>query len=302
MTTESNDLVATVIVADPALLEPSAARLRAALADAGARPAESAALGPDACDIVFGGLTLDTARGLAATLTEGMPADIGIQPAAGRRKSLLVADMDSTMITVECVDELADFAGLKPQVARITEAAMRGELDFADALVERVALLADMPVATLEQCFSERVRAMSGAETLIRTMAAAGAKTVLVSGGFTFFTERVARMLGFSRQVANRLEIADDRLTGRVLPPIVDSATKLETLRAEAAGAGLQTAQIMAVGDGANDIPMIEAAGLGVAFRAKPTATEAADVAIRHGDLTALLYLQGFRRDDFRSA
>lgn len=299
---DSTGLVATVIVADSACLDAATTRLRAALEDAGALMGDTAPLGPDACDSPFDGLSLPDARRIAATLADDMPADIGIQPVAGRRKSLLVADMDSTMITVECVDELADFAGIKPQVARITEAAMRGELDFADALRERVALLADMPVEMLERCFAERVRAMPGAEMLIRTMGDAGARTVLVSGGFTFFTERVASMLGFSRQVANRLEIANGALTGQVLPPIVDSATKLATLRAEAEEAGLTPAQVMAVGDGANDIPMIKEAGLGVAYRAKPTAVAAADVAIRHGDLTALLYLQGYRRDAFRSA
>lgn len=301
MSIDSTGLVATVIVSDSELLDAATARLRAALDDAGALLGETAPLGPDACDSPVDGLSLPDARRIAATLADDMPADIGIQPVAGRRKCLLVADMDSTMITVECVDELADFAGLKPQVARITEAAMRGELDFADALRERVALLADMPVETLERCFAERVRAIPGAEMLIRTMGDAGARTVLVSGGFTFFTERVAAMLGFSRQVANRLEIVNGKLTGQVRPPIVDSATKLATLHAEAEGAGLAMQQVMAVGDGANDIPMIKEAGLGVAYRAKPTAAAAADVAIRHGDLTALLYLQGYRRDAFRA-
>ncbi len=200
------------------------------------------------------------------------------------------------MITVECIDELADFAGLKTQVAAVTEAAMRGELDFAAALDARVALLAGMDAGMIDRCRSERVRAMPGAATLVRTMRATGARTVLVSGGFTVFAEPVAAEIGFDIAIANRLDVADGVVTGTVARPIVDAATKVATLERERAALGLAPEAVLAVGDGANDIPMIRAAGLGVAYYAKPRTAAAAAARIDHGDLTALLWAQGIPR------
>ena len=235
----------------------------------------------------------DARRAVEAT---GIRADVFVQPAATRAKRLIIADMDSTMITVECIDELADYAGIKPQIAAVTEAAMRGELDFAEALDARVALLEGLPAAAIDQCHAERVRLMSGARTLVRTMHARGSHSVLVSGGFTAFADRVGEAIGFAKVVANTLIIAGDRLAGTVAKPIVDSDTKLRTLRAEAAAHGIPIAATLAVGDGANDIPMIEAAGLGVAYHAKPKTEAAAAAAVRYGDLTTLLYAQGIAR------
>jgi phosphoserine phosphatase len=225
--------------------------------------------------------------------------DVVVQPAAGRAKQLLVADMDSTMITVECIDELADYAGIKPQIAAVTERAMRGELDFEAALDARVALLRDLDAGMIDRCYTERVRLMAGARELIQTMRAHGARTVLVSGGFTVFADRVAAVIGFDRAVSNTLEIADGRLAGTVARPIVGAATKVETLIAERDALGLPVAAVMAVGDGANDIPMIQAAGLGVAYRAKPKTAAAAAARIDACDLTALLYAQGYARHDW---
>ena len=225
--------------------------------------------------------------------------DVVIQPEEHRLKRLLVADMDSTMITVECIDELADYAGLKAEVAAITERAMQGELDFEAALDARVRLLADMPTETIDRCRKERVRIMPGARTLVRTMKARGATCILVSGGFTRFADPVAAEIGFDRVVANVLEIEDDRLTGAVSRPIVGAAAKLQVLMDTAAELGIPLEETMAVGDGANDIPMIEAAGLGVAYHAKPAAAAAADARIEHNDLTALLYAQGIPRSEW---
>lgn len=235
-------------------------------------------------------------------LREAVPAvDVVVQPAIAREKKLLIADMDSTMITVECIDELADYAGLKPEIAEVTERAMRGELDFAAALDARVALLKGLDEGAIDRCLAERVTDTPGAATLVKTMRARGATTVLVSGGFTRFAEPVGARLGFERVIANRLEIADARLTGTVEKPIVDSATKERTLRAVAAERGLGLAETLAVGDGANDLPMIRAAGLGVAYRAKPIVAAAAAARVEHGDLTALLWAQGICRAEWVS-
>jgi phosphoserine phosphatase len=200
--------------------------------------------------------------------------------------------MDSTMITVECIDELADYAGIKPQIADITERAMRGELDFAGALHERVALLKGLADEAIDQCRSERVKIMPGAKALVRTMKARGAATLLVSGGFTRFTGPVAEEIGFDSAVANVLEIADGALVGTVTVPIVDASRKRAELEAAIEG-GIDRALTLAVGDGANDIPMIQGAGLGVAYHAKPKTREAAAAEIVHGDLSVLLYAQG---------
>jgi len=206
------------------------------------------------------------------------------------------------MITVECIDELADYAGIKAEIAAVTEAAMRGELDFEAALDARVALLRDLDAGAIDRCRAERVRIMPGAKQLVRTMKAHGARAVLVSGGFTVFAEPVAAEIGFDVAIANRLGIADGRLDGRVARPIVDAATKLATIDAERAALGLEVADTLAVGDGANDIPMIQAAGLGVAYHAKPRTAAAAGARIDHGDLTTLLWAQGYPRSSWVEA
>jgi phosphoserine phosphatase len=219
--------------------------------------------------------------------------DICVQHFDHRRKMLLVSDMDSTMITVECIDELADYAGIKAEIAAVTERAMLGELDFAEALHARVALLAGLDEHVIDTCLAERVRQMPGAEILVRTMRGWGAHTLLVSGGFTRFADPVAASIGFVEARANMLDIVDGRLTGKVSGTIVDAQVKRAELLARQSDCGLVLQQTLAVGDGANDIPMIEAAGLGVSYHAKPKAEAAAHFAVRHNDLTALLYAQG---------
>ena len=214
-------------------------------------------------------------------------------------KSLLVADMDSTMIGQECIDELADYAGVKPEVAAITERAMRGELDFAAALAERVALLEGLEAGVIARCLAERVRLNPGAATLVRTMRAKGAETLLVSGGFTAFVASVAAEAGFDRFAANVLEIADGRLTGRVEGRIVDSAFKRQALVDARERLGLARDAVLAVGDGANDAPMIEEAGLGIAYRAKPALARVADAQLKYHDLDALLWAQGIPRAEW---
>ncbi|MBB3980956.1 phosphoserine phosphatase [Sphingobium fontiphilum] len=260
------------------------------LREAGCAPGDALWLDEGkAADLFFAN---DPVAARAALTDVGDKVDVVVQPVGGREKKLLIADMDSTMITVECIDELADYAGIKPQIAEITERAMRGELDFEGALHGRVALLKGLPDSAIDQCREERVVIMPGAKALVRTMKARGARTLLVSGGFTRFTGPVAEEIGFDAAVANVLEIADGALLGTVTRPIVDAARK----RAELEGAiasGIDRALTMAVGDGANDIPMIEGAGLGVAYHAKPKTRAAAHAEIVHGDLSALLYAQG---------
>jgi phosphoserine phosphatase len=225
--------------------------------------------------------------------------DVVVQPAEGREKKLLVADMDSTMITVECIDELADYAGIKTQIAAVTEAAMRGELDFAAALDARVALLKGLEEAVIDRCLAERVTIMAGAKALVRTMRARGAEAILVSGGFTRFAEPVAREIGFDRAIANVLDIGAVALTGTVAKPIVDSSTKERTLIEARTRLGLENHETLAVGDGANDLAMIRLAGLGVAYHAKPVVAAAAGARIDDNDLTALLYAQGIPRAEW---
>lgn len=222
--------------------------------------------------------------------------DVVVQPAATRVKRLLVADMDSTIIGQECIDELADYAGFKPEVAAITERAMQGDLDFAAALTERVALLRGLPVATIADCLAERIRPNPGAATLVKTMRAHGALTVLVSGGFTDFVGPIAAQVGFDDYRANVLARDGDRLAGTVEGGIVDSAVKRAVLIAERTRLGLAVPDVMALGDGANDLPMVEEAGLGVAYRAKPVLAAAADARLDHHGLDALLWAQGIPR------
>ena len=270
--------------------------ISAALAALG-QPAELRWIEPGkACDLR---LSADP-HATRATLEGLLPGvDVVVQPETHRRKKLLVADMDSTMITIECIDELADYAGIKPQMAAVTERAMRGELDFEAALDARVALLKGLDARVIDRCHAERVRIMPGAKALVRTMAAHGARAVLVSGGFTVFADRVAEEIGFHRALSNILGLADGALSGTVARPIVGAQTKRETLEAERAALGLSAAEILAVGDGANDIPMIEAAGLGVAYHAKPKTAAAAHARIDHNDLTALLYAQGYAKAEW---
>lgn len=225
--------------------------------------------------------------------------DVVIQPADNRKKRLFVADMDSTMIEQECVDELADFIGLKEHVAKITERAMRGEIDFPPALRERVALLKDLPAAVIDDVLQKHIRFMPGGRTLVMTMKKHGAYTCLVSGGFTLFTEKVAASIGFDEHRGNRLVIENGKLSGKVEEPILGSEAKLAALKELSAKLKIGLQETLAVGDGANDLPMLRAAGLGVAYRAKPAVATEAAAKIEHGDLTALLYLQGYRREEF---
>jgi phosphoserine phosphatase len=253
-------------------------------------------LAPDiACELAT--TRADAATIAAATLGD-LPVDRVVLPAGDRLKRLLVSDMDSTIITVECIDEIADFAGVKSAVADITRRAMNGELDFAAALRARAALLEGLPETVLEQVMTERVRLTPGARTLVTTLRARGATTALVSGGFTFFTQRVAALCGFDVHEANVLEARDGRLTGRVLEPIRGADAKLATFERLRVSKGLSAEACAAVGDGANDLPMLRAAGLGVGYRAHPSV--AAEVTnLRHTDLTGVLYLMGIRRAAF---
>jgi phosphoserine phosphatase len=229
----------------------------------------------------------------------GRPVDVVIQPIATRRKRLFVADMDSTMIGQECIDELADYAGLKQHVAAITERAMRGEIAFEPALRERVALLEDLPVAVVDEVIEKRITLTAGGRALVATMRHNGGYTCLVSGGFTLFTGRVAAMVGFDEHRGNTLIVDAERFAGRVAEPILGREAKLATLVELRERLGLAPHETLAAGDGANDLAMIEAAGLGVAYHAKPKVAEAAHARIDHGDLTALLYLQGYPRAEF---
>ena len=228
-----------------------------------------------------------------------LPIDVVVQPIATRRKKLFLADMDSTMIGQECIDELADFAGLKDHVAEITERAMRGEIEFEPALRERVALLKGMPVGVVDEVLAERITPTPGGRALVATMRAHGAYTCLISGGFTLFTSPVAAKIGFQENRANELIVRDGKFTGEVKEPILGRATKLATLIELIESFDLDDIDTMVAGDGANDLGMIENAGLGVAYHAKPAVAAAAAARIDYGDLTALLYAQGYRREEF---
>src|SRR5512138_328139 len=228
-----------------------------------------------------------------------LPIDIVVQPVAARRKKLFLADMDSTMIGQECIDELADFAGLKAHVAGITERAMRGEIEFEPALRERVALLKGMPVTVVDEVLAKRITPTPGGRELVMTMRAHGAYTCLISGGFTLFTTAVAAKIGFQENRANELIVRDGKFSGEVKEPILGRAAKLQTLIDLTESFDLDDIDTLVTGDGANDLGMIQNAGLGVAYHAKPAVAAAAAARIDHGDLTALLYAQGYRREEF---
>ncbi|AZO13915.1 phosphoserine phosphatase SerB [Mesorhizobium sp. M2A.F.Ca.ET.043.05.1.1] len=253
-----------------------------------------------ACDLVLpqtpdiGEMTANLRAALASE-----PVDVIVQPAEGRRKKILLADMDSTMIDQECIDELADEIGVKDHVAAITARSMNGEIAFEPALRERVALLKGLDTAVVDRIIANRLTLAAGGRALVQTMRANGAWTALVSGGFDVFTSRIAEMLGFQENRANRLIEEDGRFAGMVTEPILGRAAKAEALLDIAARLALTTEDAIAVGDGANDLDMIRLAGTGVALHAKPAVAEQARIRIDHGDLTALLYLQGYRRDEF---
>ena len=290
--------VATLIASPGALSAAIVARARKALTGG-----EPQWLDPGiAADISFNAdksadqrLIAEQVRGVFA----GAPVDILVQQASGRRKKLFVADMDSTMIDQECIDELADYAGVQDHVAAITERAMRGDIEFASALRARVALLQGLPLSVIEDVIAQQVKITPGGRVLVATMRKNGAYTCLVSGGFTVFTRRIAAMIGFDEHRANTLVIDGDRLAGRVEEPILGREAKLEALLDLRQKLRLSAEQTLASGDGANDIPMIEAAGLGIAYHAKPAVAAAAHARIDYCDLTALLYAQGYRREEF---
>jgi phosphoserine phosphatase len=246
------------------------------------------------CDLLFADLNDDQADAAARALLGDAPVDVLAQPSAGRRKRLLIADMESTLIENEMLDELADFVGKRAEIAEITARAMNGELDFRGALDARVKLLAGLDASVLDES-AKAIRYMPGAQELVATMQANGAPTAIVSGGFRFYTARVARTLGVAQNFGNELEIEGGKLTGRVVPPVLGREAKRETLVRLATEAGLPLSATLATGDGANDLDMIGSAGLGIAFRAKPIVAERAKWRITHGDLTALLYAQGYR-------
>ncbi|MFN8929519.1 MAG: phosphoserine phosphatase SerB [Alphaproteobacteria bacterium] len=239
------------------------------------------------------GRALDLFFDMPPALPELQGIDAVLQPVKGSEKKLLISDMDSTMIAQECIDELADLVGKKPHVAAITERAMNGELDFKAALSERVALLKGLTTADLARVMAERITLMPGAKTLIATMKARGCHTVLVSGGFTFFTARVAAATGFHEDHANHLDMENDHLTGKVVEPILDKESKLHLLQHIAAQKNLTLQETLAIGDGANDLPMLNAAGLGVAYHAKKMVQQQVTARINHNDLSALLLVQG---------
>lgn len=256
----------------------------------------------EACDIVLpfdAGRDATATLGIARTLLAPERIDANAVPASGRRKKLLIADMDSTIIEQECIDELAEVAGVGNRIREITARAMRGELDFVPALKERVRLLEGLPADVIGRVIAERITLRTGGRMLVRTMRANGAFAALVSGGFSAFTSHVAGAVGFDLHRANELLVHGGRLTGEVTEPILGKDAKVEALEALCRERGIGPEDVIAVGDGANDIPMLKRAGLGIAMHGKPAVREAAACVIDHADLTALLYLQGYRRDEF---
>ncbi len=290
--------VLTLVAPAGGLAAAALARLRAALADLGADAGTPDWLAPEeAADIPFAGLSPEQATAAARAALREAPVDAIALPAEGRRKRLLLADMDSTIVTSETLDELAAFAGLKEEIAAITRRSMNGELDFRQALAERVGMLAGLDATALEETW-RATEITPGAQALVATMRAHGAHCAIVSGGFTFFTGRVAERLGFHAHYSNTLGVADGKLTGQVEEPILDRDAKLATLKRLSAELGLPLSAALTVGDGANDLAMLGAAGLGVAFRAKPVVAAAARTRVEHADLRALLFAQGYRAEE----
>jgi len=295
--------VLTLIAPPGGLSETIVDSVRAALAGLSAEvgDADWLALG-EACDIAFAGADRKAAETAARDALDDAPLDLWAGPQEGRKKKLLVADMDSTIVTVECLDELAARIGKKKEIAAITESAMRGEVDYRESLKQRVAMLAGLKESAIQETLAG-VNLTPGAETLVKTMAANGAYTLLVSSGFTVFTEPVANLAGFDDHRGNRLEITDGHLTGRVIEPILDKDAKLVNLKRAADERNIPLSRSLAIGDGANDVPMIQAAGLGVAYKAKPVTQEAAMASngarIDHTGLTAALFMQGYRLQEF---
>jgi len=297
------DKVLTLIApaGSSALTEAMVAAAATALTEAGGQPGTPDWLDPGAaCDVPVAGVGPEKAEAAVRARLAEAPLDLAVQSATGRRRMLLIADMESTIIGQELVDELAEIAGVGSRVAEITARSMAGELDFAASLRERVALLAGQPAAVLDQV-EDRITLNPGARELVQTMQAHGAHTALVSGGFTRFTEKVREICGFDEARGNTLGIADGRLTGKVGEPILGREAKAAALVELAGQRALTPEQACAVGDGANDLEMLQAAGLGAAYRAKPIVRDAARFRIDHGDLTALLFLQGYHRAEFSS-
>jgi phosphoserine phosphatase len=295
------ECILTLIAGNSAALQPDLIEtLSTRLREAGAWVGAPVWLAPGdrACDIPFDRLEPVRVHAAARATLADLPVDFHAQPEAGRRKKLLVADMDSTIVTTETLDELAGEAGLKDVIAEITLRSMRGELDFSQALIERVAMLADLPETGLAKT-AAATKLTSGAKTLVHTMKASGAFTALVSGGFKYFTSRIAAEVGFDLDLANDLEIEEGRLTGHLSGPILDKEGKVTALRQLTAEHGLSVEDAAAIGDGANDLPMLLAAGLGVAFYGKPLLKEQVQAQINHNDLTALLFFQGYRQEEF---
>ncbi len=293
----SSTILVATLIANPARERLSEANLDKAAAALGGVERRRWLDEGVAADIVFTGEP-STKRAALEQALSGEPFDLIVQPLAGREKRLLVADMDSTLIGQECVDELAAFAGVGEHVAPITEKAMCGDIAFEPALRKRVALLARLPEAAIDAALA-KITLNPGARILVQTMKARGARAVIVSSGFRQFTRAVAARLGADEDRANEFEIVDGKLSGRAIEPVLGGEAKLAALREIARSMGLDLAETMAIGDGANDLPMLRAAGLGVAYRAKPRVAAAAHARIEHGDLTAMLYAQGVRRKDF---
>jgi phosphoserine phosphatase len=286
--------VATLI-SDPRTPAITEAVLRAARVALGTEHPAHRLHGEIAADLLFDDADAEARAAALRAALVGEPVDIVVQPAGrSRRKRLFLADMDSTMIGQECIDELADYVGLKAEIAAITERAMRGEIAFEPALRERVALLEGLPVGTIDEILANRIALTPGGRTLVRTLRAHGTYTCLVSGGFTLFTGPIAQRIGFDEHRSNRLVLEGGTLAGRVEEPILGREAKLAALVELRERLGLSREDTLAVGDGANDLAMLGEAGLGVAFRAKPAVAAAAHARIDHGDLTALLYIQGY--------
>jgi phosphoserine phosphatase len=292
--------VLTLIAAKPSpQVETWAATAARALEKLGAHLASTAWLAPKlACDIVFDGLDPDQAEAASRSALAKAPVDLIAQALDGRKKRLLLADMESTIIANEMLDEIAGLAGIKPKIAGITRRAMNGEIDFTGALKERVALLKNKPAGLLKKA-GRRIRLNPGARELVATMRAHGATTALVSGGFRIYTARIRKELGFDLDLANELILSGGKIAGTVKEPVRTGDSKLETLTSLAAEHGCPLTLTLAVGDGANDLPMLGAAGLGVAFHGKPHVVSQARHRVDHADLTALLYAQGYRREEF---